>query len=115
MLTFSEALLALKCGSSVQRKGWNGGGQFLTLQQPDGFSKITLPYIYITTVQGDRVPWLASQTDLLAADWQIVVPVPNATEGISGATQGCSSDYAREVARKQEAAAKEAQVRRRDW
>jgi len=30
---------------------------------------MTLPYIYITTVQGDLVPWLASQTDLLAADW----------------------------------------------
>jgi hypothetical protein len=33
---------------------------------------MTLPYIFITTVQGNRVPWLASQTDLLAKDWYIV-------------------------------------------
>jgi len=33
---------------------------------------MTLPYIYMRTVQGDFVPWLASQTDLLAEDWYIV-------------------------------------------
>jgi hypothetical protein len=32
---------------------------------------MTLPYIYITTVKGERVPWLASQTDMLADDWRI--------------------------------------------
>jgi hypothetical protein len=31
---------------------------------------MTLPYIFIHTVQGDRVPWLASQTDILATDWE---------------------------------------------
>ena len=56
----------------VTRKGWNGPGQFLTMQIPDVHSKMTLPYIYITTVQGDRVPWLASQTDILATDWVVV-------------------------------------------
>ena len=30
---------------------------------------MTLPYLYMRTVQGDLVPWLASQTDLLAEDW----------------------------------------------
>lgn len=54
------------------RRGWNGPGQFIELQVPDQHSKMTLPYIFITTVQGDRVPWLASQTDLLASDWYIV-------------------------------------------
>jgi hypothetical protein len=54
------------------RRGWNGPGQFIELQVPDQHSKMTLPYIFITTVQGDRVPWLASQTDLLAKDWYIV-------------------------------------------
>ncbi len=54
------------------RRGWNGPGQFIELQAPDEHSKMTLPYIYITTVKGDRVPWLASQTDLLAQDWYIV-------------------------------------------
>jgi hypothetical protein len=54
------------------RRGWNGPGQFIELQVPDEHSKMSLPYIFITTVQGDRVPWLASQTDLLANDWYII-------------------------------------------
>lgn len=71
-MDFGEALYYLKVGEEVTRKGWNGKGQFLHLQRPDAHSKMTLPYIYITTVQGDRVPWLASQTDLLAEDWEVV-------------------------------------------
>ena len=59
-------------GSRVSREGWNGPGQSLQIQQSDENSKMTLPYIYITTVQGDLVPWLASQTDILALDWFIV-------------------------------------------
>jgi len=70
---FGDAIKQLHNGASVARKGWNGKTQFLTLQVPDEHSKMTLPYIYITTVQGDRVPWLASQTDMLALDW-VVVP-----------------------------------------
>lgn len=31
--------------------------------------KMTLPYIYMYTAQGDNVPWLASQTDMLSEDW----------------------------------------------
>jgi hypothetical protein len=68
-VSFGEALTILKRGGSVSRTGWNGKGQFLTLQVPDEHSKMTRPYIFITTVQGDRVPWLASQTDMLAEDW----------------------------------------------
>tara|TARA_R100001530_G_scaffold53910_1_gene39800 strand:- start:109 stop:327 length:219 start_codon:yes stop_codon:yes gene_type:complete len=68
-MTFGDALEFLKKGENVQRSGWNGPGQYLTLQVPDEHSKMTLPYIYIRTVQGDLVPWLASQTDMLADDW----------------------------------------------
>ena len=68
-LDFSKALIVLKSGESVSRYGWNGPGQCLTLQRPDEHSKMTLPYIYIKTVQGDLVPWLASQTDILGEDW----------------------------------------------
>jgi hypothetical protein len=53
------------------RRGWNGPGQFIEIQLPDEHSKMTRPYLFITTVQGDRIPWLASQTDLLADDWYI--------------------------------------------
>lgn len=71
-LSFSLALDALKDGLKIARHGWNGKGQFLELQIPDENSKMTLPYIYITTVKGERVPWLAAQTDLLSYDWCIV-------------------------------------------
>jgi hypothetical protein len=67
---FGWALRQLCAGDAVQRENWNGKGQFLMLQVPDANSKMSLPYIYITTVQGDRVPWLASQTDMLGTDWQ---------------------------------------------
>lgn len=66
------AIEKMKNGKKVMRKGWNGKGQFLMLQVPDEHSKMTLPYIYITTVQGKLVPWLASQTDILATDWEVV-------------------------------------------
>lgn len=59
-------------GQRVTRAGWNGPDQYLELQVPDENSKMTLPYVYIRTVQGDLVPWLTSQTDLLAIDWQLV-------------------------------------------
>jgi Protein of unknown function (DUF2829) len=57
-------------GDRVRRSGWNGKGMFLELQQPDAHSKMTLPYVYMSTVDGRLVPWTCSQTDLLAADWE---------------------------------------------
>lgn len=71
-MDFGNALNALKSGHSVARSGWNGKGMWLRLQRPDDNSKMTLPYIYMSTAQGDLVPWLASQTDMLADDWEIV-------------------------------------------
>ena len=71
-LCFGHALDLLKDGEAVAREGWNGKGMFLELQTPDAHSKMNLPYIYMKTVQGDLVPWLASQTDMLAEDWVLV-------------------------------------------
>ena len=71
MNTIGWAVKQLEAGFRVARTGWNGPGQYLELQVPDKHSKMTLSYIYITTVQGDLVPWLASQTDILANDWEI--------------------------------------------
>lgn len=70
-MVISSAIEEMKIGNKVTRKGWNGKGQYLKMQIPDKNSKMTLPYIYITTVQGDLVPWLASQTDILAKDWEL--------------------------------------------
>jgi hypothetical protein len=62
----------MRHGSKVTREGWNGPGQYLELQVPDEHSKMRKPYIYISPVDGELVPWLASQTDLLANDWMII-------------------------------------------
>jgi len=70
-MNFSEALEHIKVGSQVQRHGWNGKGMFLEIQIPDEHSKMSLPYIWMKTACDNRVPWLASQTDMLADDWQL--------------------------------------------
>ena len=80
-MNFGQALIELKNGNKVKRKGWNGDGIFLALQVPDKNSKMTQPYIYIDTLglktnnpnaPKGRVPWLASQTDMLTEDWEVV-------------------------------------------
>ena len=77
-MNFGTALQGMKEGLNVTRSGWNGVGLWLTLQVPDAHSKMTLPYIYMSypenakNTPGARVPWLASQTDLLAEDWMFV-------------------------------------------
>lgn len=68
-MTFGEAIEALKEGKFAARNGWNGKAMWLRLQEPDGDSKMTLPYIYMSTADKEIVPWLASQTDILAEDW----------------------------------------------
>lgn len=80
-MNFSKALEWLKSGESLYRAGWNGKDIFICLQSPDPNSKMTQPYLYIDTknvtslsdnAPRGRVPWLASQTDLLAEDWEIL-------------------------------------------
>ena len=78
---FGWAIHQLKAGHKVTRSGWNGKGMWLALQRPDANSKMTLPYIYMKTATGDQVPWLASQTDMLGEDWQIMVDGPNPYSG----------------------------------
>ena len=74
-LTFGDAIHFLKAGKRVARAGWNGKGLWLELQVPDAHSKMTLPYVFMSypdnaqNTPGARVPWLASQTDLLSEDW----------------------------------------------
>ncbi len=58
-------------GLHIRRRGWNAPGQYLGLQFPDVSSVNTLPYVYIITVTKDRVPWVCSQTDFLALDWEL--------------------------------------------
>lgn len=71
-MDIGEAIDAMRYDAAVCRAGWNGKGMWLKLQVPDEHSKMGLPYIYMRTVDGKLVPWLASQTDLLATDWEVV-------------------------------------------
>lgn len=83
-MTFGLALEAMKKEQYVQREGWNGKGLKLALVgeggcYEHGMSEVsTLPYIVMFYPQESKttpnavVPWLASQTDMLAEDWRIV-------------------------------------------
>ena len=79
LINIGDVINALRKGKRVARKGWNGKGMWLCLQVPDEHSKMTLPYIYIeypaghtAYPNGSKVPWLASQTDILAEDWMVI-------------------------------------------
>lgn len=82
-LTFGLAIEAMKLGKKVARAGWNGKGMWLLLvpggrwgvdyrvisdESHDGF----LPWIGMKTADNKFVPWLASQTDVLAEDYFIL-------------------------------------------
>ena len=77
-MNFSQALDRLKAGGQIARSGWNGAGLWLEIQRPDAHSKMTLPYIVMSypenakNTPGARVPWLASQTDMLCEDWVVL-------------------------------------------
>lgn len=77
-MDFCYALQSLKEGLKVSREGWNGKGMWIAISKPlkcdpiVPFPTMTVPFIFMKTVQGDFVPWLASQTDLLAEDYEIV-------------------------------------------
>ena len=85
-MDFGLALEAVKQGKRIARKGWNGKGMFLyyvpaaayppsTDVAKAAFGGENVPYgayIAMKTAQGNVVPWLASQTDMLAVDWYIV-------------------------------------------
>lgn len=77
-MTFSQALDAAKRGVRIARQGWNGKDLYVEAQFPDANSKMTLPYLFMVyptdarNTPGAKVPWLASQTDLLAEDWIVV-------------------------------------------
>ena len=74
-MKFGRALEALKNGMKVARTGWNGDGMWLRLVKPDeseiDYGYEHLPYIEMKTADNKLVPWLASQTDMLAEDWTI--------------------------------------------
>lgn len=88
MYGFDYALQCLKAGQRVARQGWNGKGMFIFLVQGSTFQVNRAPlnqfypegteikyhaHVDMKTATGEIVPWLCSQTDMLAEDWVIVV------------------------------------------
>lgn len=71
-MKIGSAIQCMENGEKVSRTNWNGKGMYLELQVPDAHSKMTQPYVYMKTVDNNLVPWIASQTDLLASDWFVV-------------------------------------------
>ncbi|ADV46447.1 DUF2829 domain-containing protein [Nitratifractor salsuginis] len=86
-LTFGDALVYLKDGKKLARRGWNGKGMFIFLVPgstfkvnrspllgiyPEGTEVQYHAHIDMKTAQGYIVPWLASQADMLAEDWEVV-------------------------------------------
>jgi hypothetical protein len=90
-MNFSEALRAIKEGCKVQRAGWNGKGMWVawtpgsTIANGDARAgaaqllanerpgNITINgHLDMKAADGTLViGWLASQTDMLAEDWQV--------------------------------------------
>ena len=78
-MSFGLALEALKKGQKVSRKGWNGKGQWLYMipashwETTRGLELLDgRPWIGIKTVDDKFMPWVASQSDMLVTDWEIV-------------------------------------------
>lgn len=84
-MTFSTALVFLKQGARIARTGWNGRNMWLryvpapdwaldTARFPEELGIAKLPWIGMKTADCKFVPWLASQTDILAEDWWVLPP-----------------------------------------
>ena len=86
MMNFGQALEALKSNLKVCRNGWNGKGMFLFLVPgstflasrppllgiyPEGTEIRYHAHVDMKTATGEIVPWLCSQSDMLAEDWEI--------------------------------------------
>lgn len=74
-VAFGVALEDLRDGKKVYRKGWNGKGMWIALHNPyeeaHENNKMNRPYLYIKSATDTLVPWVASQTDILARDWLV--------------------------------------------
>jgi hypothetical protein len=79
-LNFGQAIEALKQGKKVARIGWNGKGMFVVLSkihthtplEQGGVNAVFEPFFSIKTVNNVFNTWVASVSDTLAEDWQIV-------------------------------------------
>lgn len=81
-----KAVKEMQDGKLVRRAGWNGKGMFcflvpgshftvnrapLNVIFPEGTEIDYRPHVDMKTADGQIVPWVCSQSDLLATDWEI--------------------------------------------
>lgn len=69
---FEGALDCLKHGYAAARDSWAGANTYVCLQVPTRHSKMTKPYLFLRTAEGELVPWLPTYADLFAEDWRVV-------------------------------------------
>jgi hypothetical protein len=91
-MNFGQAIEALKEGKKVAREGWNGKGMYLWLLPAAKVQRSWVKDPQFLEVFGEReeleclgsirmltadkkvlTGWLASQTDMLAEDWQLAI------------------------------------------
>ena len=90
VMDFGTAIAEAKAGKRITRRGWNGKGMFVVYQKgyPDGIpcNRQTAeafgykegdlfqcrPYLQMRCADGTHQMWVASQSDILADDWEIV-------------------------------------------
>lgn len=81
--TFGHAVELMKSGFKVARKGWNGKGMYIeyvdhkewnssSLERPWTADLEPRPWLGIKTVDDQFMPWVPSQSDVLAEDWVIL-------------------------------------------
>ena len=72
---------------AARRSGWNGTGMLIRIQKHDEQSYMTQPYLYIEYSEnhpvhpGLRMPWVPSQGDVMAEDWELVCICGTTTNG----------------------------------
>lgn len=83
-MDFGTALMNLKAGHKVSRKGWNGKGQYIELAENISYQNmggcvvncdhksIGNKAIAFVGTSGVQMGWLASQADMLSEDWTVV-------------------------------------------
>ena len=89
-MNFGLAIEAAKKGKKITRRGWNGKGMWVVYRTgypegipcnkntadavgiPEGSLFKVRPYLQMKCVDGSFQMWLASQSDILADDWEIV-------------------------------------------
>ena len=85
-MDYGDAIRIVKTSGSVRRVGWKENGMFVfmmdrkhgarenMLTKPDNIRRNIMPCIAIVTAAGEVQPgWVASQPDMIANDWEIVL------------------------------------------